>query len=169
MEGGVELVVGRLPDEDLVVAGTDDPGTEDGEGVDVVFVVDGHFQLSDLLASLEDPDTAFRLLRLTTPCCEDQILVGYACSDEFGSLRASDEDEVETAAQIVGLQTATNRGGELEGCLAEGDAGEGDGGGRYETDSLRKRKESATQREGAVVREVGTLYGAKSREEPGCL
>jgi hypothetical protein len=168
LESCVELIVGRLPDEDLMVASADDPRAKDGEGLDVVFVIHRHLQFSDFLASLENPDATVRVLLLASPCCIYQILVSYACCDEFGSLRAGDEDEVKTAAQIVRLQTAADRGGELKGCLAEGDAGEGNSSRRYETDSLRGTSQQAEQRLTSAKEEV-TLYGAKSREEPICL
>ena len=54
-------------------------------------------------------------------------------------MRAGDEDEVETAAQVVGLQASADGCGKLEGRLSESDAGEGNGSGRDETDSLQNR------------------------------
>ena len=44
---------------------------------------------------------------------------------------ASEEDEVEAAFEIVGLEATADGGGDLEGGLAEWDSGEWDGGGRY--------------------------------------
>ena len=51
-------------------------------------------------------------------------------------MRSGDEDEVQSALEIVGLQRASNGGGDLERCLAERERSEGDRSGRDETDSL---------------------------------
>ena len=63
-----------------------------------------------------------------TPGRKDLFLPGVRRGDIGGRLWARDEDKVETALEVVGLQRSADGGGDLEGRLAEGDRGKGDTG-----------------------------------------
>lgn len=79
------------------------------------------------------------------PGSEDLLLPSMGSGDIGGSLRSGNEDEVETALKIVGLQGAANGGRDLEGRFAEGDGSEGDAGGGYETYRLYNSKVRKTE------------------------
>lgn len=70
------------------------------------------------------------MLRVT-PCCIDFLLPGKCGSNVGEGLRAGDEDKVETALEVVCLERAAYRGGDLEGGLAEGNRGKGNAGRGY--------------------------------------
>jgi len=63
------------------------------------------------------------------PGSKDPLLPSIGGGDVGWGLGTGDEDEVEAALEVVGLQGAADRGGDLEGGLAERDRRKGDGGG----------------------------------------
>lgn len=76
------------------------------------------------------------------PGCEDDFLPCQCCSDVFWSLRSRNKDEVEAALQVVGLQRAANRSGDLKSCFPERKRSEGNAGGRNEAYCLYAESQS---------------------------
>lgn len=70
------------------------------------------------------------------PGRKDLLLPGDCRGNIRRGLRSSDEDQVQTALQVVGLEGTADGGGDLEGCLAQRNRGERDTCGRDQSDSL---------------------------------
>lgn len=70
------------------------------------------------------------------PGSKDLFLPCVGRGDVGGGLGARDEDEVEAALEVVCLEGAADRGGDLERRLTEGDRGKGDAGRGDEADGL---------------------------------
>ena len=85
---------------------------------------------------MEDPEALRFPIARVAPRGEDLLLPGACRGDVGGRLGPGYEDEIEAALQVVSLQGAPYRGGDLEGSLAERNGGKGDIGRGDEANSL---------------------------------
>lgn len=98
--------------------------------------VAGNFELCDLLSPLKNPEALGAPVAPISPGREDLLLPGIRSSYVCRSLWTSDEDEVQAALKIVGLEGSADRCGDLKGCLAQRDRSEGNTGRGYQSDGL---------------------------------
>ena len=129
---------GRLPDFDLGGAAPYNPLSHDNQPGDALNASQRQLQLGHLLSALEDPDASLYAAPSAAPGRKDELLPCQCRGDVLGGLRSGDEDEVQSALEVVRLQRAANGGGDLEGRLAEREGCEGDGSGGDESNSLKQ-------------------------------
>lgn len=136
MQSSIMLECGRLPDFNPRRTACHYPRTEDEDLAYGLIKVTGQLELRDLLAPLEDPEALGASIARVSPGGEDLLFPCICCGNVGRSLRPRDEDEIEAALQIVGLQRSADGGGDLEGGLAKGYGGEGDTGWGDQSDCL---------------------------------
>lgn len=130
MEGGVVFKRFGLPYFQLLCATAYDPLAHHDQLGYRLDATGRQLELGDLLSALKDPDAAIDVLAPDTrPSCEDDLLPCYRRGDLVRRLWPGYEDEVQSALQVVRLQRAPDRGGDLEGGFAEWEGREGDAGG----------------------------------------
>lgn len=127
---GVMFESCRLPDLDPRCAASNNPCPKAENLLDRLSQVLWDFELVNLLASLEAPQSGLGVV-CATPGSEDLVLPCQRCSDILGGLWSREEDEVQSALQVVGLKTASDGGGDLEGRLSEWNRGKRYRGRRY--------------------------------------
>ena len=125
------LQAGGLENFDTGQSSDNSPCSQNLNLLDGLVEVGGQGKLIDLLTPLVDPDTLRLALLRVSPCCKNLLLPSEGGGDIGGGLRASDENEVQSATKIIGLNSSANRGGNLEGCLSERNRGERNAGRRY--------------------------------------
>lgn len=116
---------GGSPDFNLGVAASHDPFSENDQSSDAVNATAGKLELGDLFSTLKDPHAAFRVVVWSRPGGEYNLLPCQCRRNILGRLGPCDEDEVESALEIVCLEGAADRGCDLEGSLSERERGEG--------------------------------------------
>lgn len=102
-----------------------DPSPENEDLLYWLVEIGWHGELVDLLATLEGPDTWCGGI-VTSKSGVDFVFPCEGGGDIDWGLWASEEDEVEAALEIVGLEATSDGSGNLEGGLSEWDGGEWD-------------------------------------------
>lgn len=76
-------------------------------------------QLVNFLSSLENPDASIASLHGRLPCRQDLIVPCCSSSNLGRSLGSSQEHKIQPLLEIVGLETSSDGGGDLECGLAK--------------------------------------------------
>lgn len=129
----------RVPDLNPRDGAGHNPGPEDKNLLDGLVEVGGDVELGHLPPPLEDPEALRPTAATIAPCREDLLLPGYGGCDVRRGLGTADEDEVQSALEVVGLEGSADGGGDLEGRLAEGNRGEGNTCRGHKANGLRGR------------------------------
>ncbi len=90
-------------------------------------------QFSNQSPALEYPDASRSVGLRSAPSDKDSIAVCVCGGNRTGTLWTTEENEVQTSAQVVRLQGIADGCGDLEGRLSQGDGSEGDTGRRNQT------------------------------------
>lgn len=127
----------RLPDLDSCGATSYDPRAKDEDLFDGLIQVGREGQLCHLLSPLEHPEAFCAVATRVGPGRKDLLFPCIGSCDVCRRLRASYKDEVQTALEIVCLERSTDRGGDLEGGLAQRNGCKRDAGGRDQAHCLQ--------------------------------
>lgn len=121
MQCCVVLEGSRLPHLYPRGAACHDPGTEDENLPYRLVEIIWELELSSLLSPLEYPEALRLAIARVAPGRKDPVLPCVCGGDICRSLGSRNEDEIQSALEIVCLKRSADGGGDLEGGFAQGD------------------------------------------------
>lgn len=109
------LVGCGFPHFDSTFTACHNPGSQYQNLLDRLTKVCWDLQFCNFLSPLENPKSLRAILVRTSPSPKYTVFVCERRCDIFWRLRPSEEDKIETALEVVGLEASSYRGGDLEG------------------------------------------------------